>query len=97
MKVAEKYYNLQLEQRLPSSYWSFRPAKECSAYEMMTKRSHFGHNFGETHTYTRDIKILNTLTRDQKIAVTRHEEEHLRDTSLDEGTVRDKTGTHILN
>ena len=85
----EKYYDLQLENRTPSSYSAFSLPKEVSAYEMGIGV------LGCANTYTKEIKLLNTLSRSEKAKVNEHEQKHLQDPSLPEWSVRDQTGTHL--
>jgi len=85
----ERYYEMQLRERAPSAYSTFRLPQEVSEYEI-------GRGvLGVADTYTKQIKILNTLGRAQKIKVNEHEQQHLKDPSLPEGFVRDLTQTHL--
>lgn len=83
------YYEMQLRERTPSPYSSFRLPQEVSEYEI-------GRGvLGVADTYTKRIQILNTLSRTEKIKVNEHEQKHLADPSLPEWLVRDLTQTHL--
>ena len=84
----ERYYEMQLRERIQSPYSTFTPPQEVSEYEIGVGV------LGVADTYTKQIKILNTLSRAQKIKVNEHEEQHLKDPSLPEWLVRDITQTH---
>ncbi len=83
----EEYYKQQQNQNYTSQYSHFSLPKEVSEYELGIGV------LGQANTYTREIKILNTLKGKKKRKVLEHEQEHLRDPSLPEGLVRDKTQT----
>jgi len=85
------YYNLQLRQNPSSMYSKQRMPREVSEYEL-------GEGvLGQADTYTREIKILNTLKAEKRARVIQHEKKHLEDPSLPEELVRDLTNTWSLN
>jgi len=83
------YYEMQLRERTPSHYSTFRLPQEVSEYEIGIGV------LGVADTYTKRVQILDTLSRAQKIKVNEHEQQHLKDPSLPEELVRDLTQTHL--
>jgi hypothetical protein len=87
----ESYYQMQLRQNPPSIYSRNYLPDEVSEYEL-------GRDvLGQADTYTKKIKILNTLNPRKKRKVIEHEKQHLKNPSLPEELVRDITDTWQLN